>query len=154
MVTIINILFIIDLIFICYIDSKKYIIPNTLNLGIVFLKMLKIIFFNFSFEASFIGMGVYPIILLFIYGYISEIYKVELIGFGDVKLMMSIGFYNSYTSIFQVMTYYNIISIIGIFTYLIVVKVRRKRDSVETKLAFAPIIILSYFILNILEKII
>ena len=154
MVTIINILFIIDLIFICYIDSKKYIIPNTLNLGIVFLKMLKIIFFNFSFEASFIGMGVYPIILLFIYGYISEIYKVELIGFGDVILMMSIGFYNSYTSIFQVMTYYNIISIIGIFTYLIVVKVRRKRDSVETKLAFAPIIILSYFILNILEKII
>lgn len=154
MVMIINILFIIDLIFICYIDSKKYIIPNTLNLGIIFLKMLKIIFFNFSFEASFIGMGVYPIILLFIYGYISEIYKVELIGFGDVKLMMSIGFYNSYTSIFEVMTYYNIISIIGIFIYLIVVKVRRKRNSVETQLAFAPIIISSYFILKILEEII
>ncbi|MFA6708170.1 MAG: prepilin peptidase [Fusobacterium sp.] len=154
MTMVIDVLFVIDLILICYIDSKKYIIPNILNLGIIFLKFIKIMFFNFSFEISYIGMGVYPIILLFIYGYISDFYNMELIGFGDVKLMASIGFYNGYNSIFEVMTYYNIISIMGILIYLIIRKTKLKKDLVEKKLAFAPTIILAYFILKISERVI
>lgn len=149
---VVDILFVMNLVFISTIDYKKYSIPNSLNLGILVLKSIKIILFDFNFESSFIGMGVYPITLLIIYGYGSDFYNKELVGFGDIKLIASIGFYNGYSSIYGVMMYYNIISVVGISIYIIILKFAKEKDLKDRKLPFAPIIIFSYFILKILEE--
>lgn len=150
---IVDILFVGDLLFISLVDYKKYIIPNSLNLGILFLKTIKILLFGSNFEDSIIGMGVYPIILLIIYGYVSDFFGKELMGFGDIKLVASIGFYNGYTSIFQVMIFYNIISVVGILIYIIMLKFSKEKDLRDRKLPFSPIVILSYFIFKISENI-
>ncbi|MFK4786059.1 prepilin peptidase [Fusobacterium sp. MFO224] len=150
---IIDLIFVIDLVVISFIDCKIYRIPNILNLWILFLKIIKIVFFGYSFESSIIGMGVYPIILLIIYGYISDYYKKELIGFGDIKLVSSIGFYVGYISLGQVITYYNIISLVGITLYYIIFKISKIKKIREAKLPFAPIVSLSIITFKILEKI-
>lgn len=145
-----NFLFIFCLFIISIIDFKKKIIPNSLNLFIMGLNIVRGLLLKLNFENFLMGMGIFPILLLFIYGYGSDIYKKELIGFGDIKLMASIGFYNGYTSFLEVIIFYNILSFLGIVAYIFM-KILLKRENLE--IAFAPEIVLSYFILKIMENI-
>ena len=74
-------------------------------------------------------------------------------GFGDIKLVSSIGFYVGYISLGQVITYYNIISLVGITLYYIIFKISKIKKIREAKLPFAPIVSLSIITFKILEKI-
>lgn len=148
---IIDLFFIINLLLISYTDYKSCEIPDALNLFILLLKGIKIFFFNYSFENSIIGFGVYPIILLVIYGYVSNIVGKELIGFGDVKLLSSIGFYIGYSSLFAVVYYYNIICLVGIVLCYVILKIVKKKEIRGIQIPFAPIVCLALFVLEVLE---
>ena len=69
----IDILFYIFLILTAVKDIKERIISDILNIMIIILGVMKIIFFNGDFEKSIIGMGVFPLVFIIIYGYISEV---------------------------------------------------------------------------------
>lgn len=143
-------LFIFCLILIGIIDLKTKTIPNKFNLFLIVLNIIRGVLLRLNFENFLIGMGIFPILLLFIYGYVSDFYKKELIGFGDIKLMASIGFYNGYSSFLEVVIFYNILSFLGIIAYVFM-KILLKRKDLE--IAFAPEIVLSYFILKIMENV-
>lgn len=148
---IIDIIFLLILFRISYIDYKLYKIPNRLSLLILILKVIKIIFYNYNFENSVIGLGVYPLILLFLYGYCSDLIGKELIGFGDIKLVGSIGFYLGYKSLYNIIYYYNIICLVGITLCFIIIKIIKKENIRGIKIPFAPIVCLSLVILKVLE---
>jgi len=114
---------IISLLFvIIYIDIKKLYIPNTLN---ILLFILSIIFKGFEFntiENSIIGMGLYPLPLLILYGYLSDLLGKEVFGFGDIKILMNFGYILGYSNFFDIYIYYLIsfisASIIGVLFLL------------------------------------
>lgn len=151
MIEVFDIAIIFFLILISLQDLKNKIIPNSLTLGIIFLGVLKIIFFHLSFEMSFIGFGVYPIIFLIIYGYGSDFFKKEIIGFGDIKLMSSLGFYLGYTGIYSIIIFYNIIFILS-FGFVILDFILKKYKKNE-EIAFAPFICIGFIIYKILVNI-
>ena len=143
---IIEILFWIILFIILVIDFKKKIIPDTLTIIIFILGIIKIIFFDKDLENKLIGVGTYPILFNILYGYGDKIFKKEIIGFGDIKLLSSIGFYLGYFGLINLIIYYNIIFLLAPI-YGIIYKVYYK----ENEIPFAPIIILATFIFNILQ---
>lgn len=131
-------------------DLKNKIIPDIFNFFIIGLGIMKIVFFNGSFEKSVIGMGVYPLILILVYGYISEILKKEVIGFGDIKLLGAIGFYNGYSGLYDILLLYNIIftgAFLIIFPFYFFKKEIRKKE-----IPFAPFIVLGILIFNLSRK--
>ena len=79
-VIILDCLFVIILSIVFFKDLKTKTIPDYLNLILFLLGVIKIIFSEGDFEKSFIGMGVYPLILILIYGYVSDILKREVVG--------------------------------------------------------------------------
>lgn len=121
-------------------DLKEKEIPNFLTLGIIFLGILKIIFLHKDFEKSFLGLGVFPIFFLFLYGYAGDFLKKEIIGFGDIKLVSGIGFYFGYSGIYNLIIFHNIIFILG-FLFLIPILFLKKIKR-EEEIPFAPCICL------------
>lgn len=141
---IIEILFVSVLLFTGIKDFKSKIIPDVFNYSIIFLGILKIIFLNGNFEKSIIGMGVFPLIFILIYGYGENIFKKELIGFGDIKLFGAAGFYYGYSGMYNLMILYNTIFIctfIFIIFLLLIKKIKR-----EEEIPFAPFICLGILI--------
>lgn len=115
---IIDFIFYTVLIFISIKDLKEKIIPDIFNLVIIFLGIVKIIFLHGDFEKSFIGMGVFPIIFIFLYGYVSDFLKKDVIGFGDIKLMGAAGFFLEYSGIYNLIILYNTIFITALVCIL------------------------------------
>lgn len=138
--------------FICYFDIKNQIILDKLTLSLIILGIVKSFVFYESIEVKIIGMGVFPIIFLLIYGYLSDILGKELIGYGDIKFMGAIGFYHSYNSIEEIMILYNLVAFVG-FLFIIFLKFYSKKDIKNMRIPFAPIISLGYLLLVIGEKI-
>ena len=97
---IIEIIFWIVLSFIVKSDFKEKIVPDKMTLSILLLGVVKIIFFQEDIENKIIGMGTYPVIFLLLYGYGEFLFKKEVVGFGDIKLLSSIGFYIGYLGIY------------------------------------------------------
>ena len=139
---------IISLLFvIIYIDIKKLYIPNTLN---ILLFILSIIFKGFEFntiENSIIGMGLYPLPLLILYGYLSDLLGKEVFGFGDIKILMNFGYILGYSNFFDIYIYYLIsfisASIIGILFLL-----RREK---RKEIPFSPFLIIGFLFLWLRE---
>lgn len=139
---------IISLLFlIIYIDIKKLYIPNTLN---ILLFILSIIFKGFGFniiENSIIGMGLYPLPLLILYGYLSDLLGKEVFGFGDIKILMNFGYILGYSNFFDIYIYYLIsfisASIIGILFLL-----RREK---RKEIPFSPFLIIGFLFLWLRE---
>lgn len=123
---------------IMYKDIKDNIIPDSLTLGIFLLALMKILFVTKDFETGFLGMGTYPIVFLFIYGYVSDFLKKEVVGFGDIKLLAGIGFYLGYRNLYCLIIFYNIIFILS-FLYIIPYFFKNKVIK-NQKIAFAPFI--------------
>lgn len=132
--------FFIILFFISLKDLKEKEIPNFLTLGIIFLGILKIIFLREDFEKKFLGLGVFPVFFLFLYGYEGDFLKKEIIGFGDIKLVSGIGFYFGYSGIYNLIIFHNIIFILG-FLFLIPIFFLKKIKK-EEEVPFAPCICL------------
>ena len=139
---------IISLLFlIIYIDIKKLYIPNTLN---ILLFILSIIFKRFEFntiENSIIGMGLYPLPLLILYGYLSDLLGKEVFGFGDIKILMNFGYILGYSNFFDIYIYYLIsfisASIIGVLFLL-----RREK---RKEIPFSPFLIIGFLFLWLRE---
>lgn len=134
----IDILFYIFLILTAVKDIKERIISDILNIMIIILGVMKIIFFNGDFEKSIIGMGVFPLVFIIIYGYIGEVLKKDVIGFGDIKFMGAAGFYLGYSGIYNLIILYNTIFItafIIVFPLLLLKKIKK-----EAEIPFAPFI--------------
>lgn len=139
---------IISLLFlIIYIDIKKLYIPNTLN---ILLFILSIIFKGFEFntiENSIIGMGLYPLPLLILYGYLSDLLGKEVFGFGDIKILMNFGYILGYSNFFDIYIYYLIsfisASIIGVLFLL-----RREK---RKEIPFSPFLIIGFLFLWLRE---
>lgn len=141
-ILIISLLFLI----IC-IDIKKLYIPNTLN---ILLFILSIIFKGFEFniiENSIIGMGLYPLPLLILYGYLSDLLGKEVFGFGDIKILMNFGYILGYSNFFDIYIYYLIsfisASIIGVLFLL-----RREK---RKEIPFSPFLIIGFLFLWLRE---
>lgn len=143
---IIDILFWIILLLILVADFKKKIIPDTLTITIIILGVIKIIFFKENLENKLIGMGTYSILFNLLYGYGEKIFKKEVVGFGDIKLLSSIGFYLGYFGLIYLLVYYNIIFLISPIYGIIYKKLYK-----EEEIPFAPVIILSIFIFIIIK---
>lgn len=135
---VIDFIFYAVLIFISVKDLKEKIIPDIFNLIIILLGIVKIIFLGGDFEKSFIGMGVFPIIFILIYGYVSDLLKKDVIGFGDIKLMGAAGFFLEYSGIYNLIILYNTIftaALVCMLPLLLLGKIKR-----ETEIPFAPFI--------------
>lgn len=143
---IIDILFCVVLLIILIIDFKKKIIPDALTITIIILGIIKIIFFNENLENKLIGMGTYSILFNLLYGYGEKIFKKEVVGFGDIKLLSSIGFYLGYFGLIYLLVYYNIIFLISPIYGIIYKKLYK-----EEEIPFAPVIILSTFVFIIIK---
>ena len=146
----IDILFYIFLILTAVKDIKERIISDILNIMIIILGVMKIIFFNGDFEKSIIGMGVFPLVFIIVYGYISEVLKKDVIGFGDIKFMGAAGFYLGYSGIYNLIILYNTIFItafIIVFPLLLLKKIKK-----EAEIPFAPFISAGVLIFLFLDK--
>ena len=143
---IIEIIFWIVLSFIVKSDFKEKIVPDKMTLSILLLGVVKIIFFQEDIENKIIGMGTYPVIFLLLYGYGEFLFKKEVVGFGDIKLLSSIGFYTGYLGIYSLMVFYNIIFSFSLF-YGLIYKFYFKNNEVP----FAPVIVIGTFIFYFLQ---
>jgi len=144
-----SILLIIFLI-IFFIDLKHFIIPDSLNIGIAALAIIK----NFlpNFNNSFVqdinqsvsgGIAGYLTIWIIIYLY-RVIKKIEGMGFGDAKLMAGIGLLFGWQSIPFVLFVSSLLGLIFVIPSLI-----NKKKNLKTEIPFGPFIIIActiYFI--------
>lgn len=138
---IIEIIFWIVLFFIVKSDLRYKIIPDRYTIIILLLGLIKIIFLGENIENKVIGMGVYPIIFLLLYGYGEKIFKKEVVGFGDIKLLSAIGFYIGYFGLYYLILYYDMIFIVSLFYGLIYIFYFKNKE-----VPFAPVIVLGTFI--------
>lgn len=123
------------------IDLKKLYIPDLLN--ILFL-LATIVYKGNDIENSVIGAGVYTLPLIIIYGYISDILKKEVIGFGDIKFMIGTGYLLGYTDFYDLYFFYLIAFVLGgIYGVYLLIKNKAK----ETEMPFSPFLILALYIM-------
>lgn len=134
----VRVLIVIILFFIGWNDIKKMEIPNKLNL---LLLIMAIIVKGRSIEIienSILGMGIYVLPFLIIYGYVSDFMKEDVIGFGDIKLVLAFGYILGYKTFIEV--YYFFIGtfiLAGIFG--IVIGLIKK--SWKLRIPFSPFLI-------------
>ena len=74
------------------IDIKKLYIPNTINIIFLVMAVCYRGFDLYKIENGILGAGVYTLPLLFFYGYGSDLAQKEIMVFGDIKLILWIGY--------------------------------------------------------------
>ena len=104
------------LVYICVIDINKKIIPEKGFLTLMIIGLLKSLINN-NIAGYYLGICAFSMPLLILY--IAEDYvKKELIGFGDIKLMMALGVIFTYKTLEEIIRFYMLLYILsGIFTY-------------------------------------
>lgn len=123
------------------IDFRKYYIPNLLNILILAAGIFYQGYCREDLPGALIGAGVLSLPFLILYGYVSDFMDRDVIGFGDIKLVMGIG---SFTGIevlekwelFFLLTFISA-SLYGIGLMLL------KKQGMGTKIPMAPFISLS-----------
>ena len=126
---------------IIFIDIKKLVIPDTLSLLFITMIIIKKGFHYYTIERSILGMGVYILPFIFIYGYISELLKRELVGFGDIKLLLGIGYWMEYQSFYELYFYYFVTFLVAAAYIMISFAIYRK---VKREIPFAPFLLISF----------
>lgn len=130
-------LILIILLLIIGIDIYKKIIPNELNILLLIIG----IYSNYNFlEKALIGGAMYMFPFVLIYGYLSDYLKKEAIGYGDIKLVFSLGVYLKYNSLEEILIYLNIVFITA--TIMILILYLFKRKKIE-EIPMAPFLILA-----------
>ena len=145
-----------------YIDINKKYIPNILNFSILVLSIF--ICGIDKIDSFFIGTSCYTLPILIFYGYISDILKKEVFGFGDIKLIIPLGglLYLGEINIFlQIYIFYLLVFLLAtlyIIIYIVISYCRNKPMKIRgVELAFAPYICLAFIIIynfNLIERII
>ncbi len=135
-----SLLLYIMLFIIAYYDYKKKII---IDKGIVFLFIYGFIesINSNDLENYFLGMCTYPFILLAIYS-MEDYFEKQLIGFGDIKLMMVLGGIIKYHGIYDILIFYQILFIIsGAYATIMITLFKNKKTDY---IAFGPLIIITF----------
>lgn len=148
---ILNIVLISFLLFIALVDIGYKMIPNLLN--ILFLAFViyykKEVFVNI--DSIFIAISCFTMPLVFIYGYGSDFLGREIFGFGDIKLIMALGIllYRPENPIFMQIYMFYLISFLPASIYCLMVYIftkNRRKNFKHKRIAFAPFLILSFFV--------
>ena len=136
-------------IIIFFIDLRHFIIPDSLNLAVIILALIKNVLpsFNTSLTQdmleSFLGMGIgYICIWLIIYLY-KLIKGIEGMGLGDAKLMAGVGCLFGWQSILPVLFVAAILGLLYAIPFLF-----NKKKNLQSQIPFGPFIIIatiSYF---------
>ena len=132
-----------------YIDINKKYIPNILNFSILILSVF--IYGLNRVDSFFIGASCYTLPILIFYGYMSDILKKEVFGFGDIKLIIALGglLYQGEINIFlQIYIFYLLVfSLASLYIIIYIVTSYCRNKSVKIRgveLAFAPYICLAF----------
>ena len=137
----VRVLIIATLLLIIVIDIKKMYIPNLLNLFLLILAFYYKGLEPGMIEDGIIGMGVYCIPFVFIYGYLSDFLNKEVLGFGDIKLMLALGYILGYSDFYQVYMFFVfsflISTIIGIIIGI-------GRGNFSSPIPFSPFIVFTF----------
>ncbi|WP_022820124.1 prepilin peptidase [Fusobacterium russii] len=140
------------LLLIIYIDINKKYIPNFLNFSLLILCFFvrgadKILLF-------FIGASVYTLPVLLLYAYVSDLLKKDVIGFGDIKLIMALGglLYVENINLFLQIYIFYLITFVSASSFILFLCIHKylfkKNYSLKNKeIAFAPFICLSFIFL-------
>ena len=130
----------IALFYICIIDIRKKIIPDRGFIILVTIGLLKGMI-NTNIEGYFLGMCVYPMPLIILY-ILEDYFKKELIGFGDIKLMMGIGGNLGYKNLAEIVKFYHAVYFLaGIMAILFILYLKYKGKKAEY-IPFAPFLIM------------
>lgn len=156
-VKIILILQIIILIIISIIDIKEKIISDKLLIVLFFSGIIENIIIG-KWVNFYVAMGIYPMPLMFLY-MLEDYLKKELVGFGDIKLLIVLGglieiknknftvekiIYNSF-NYYKDLYIISGIVIIFLLTFLNIYNKYYKKNIKIEYIAFAPFIISVYF---------
>lgn len=145
------------LLLVMYMDINKKFIPNFINIFILILA----IFYSALKEPLnfFIAISTYSLPLILIYGYVSDFLKKEVIGFGDIKLIISLSafIYQPTVNLFLQIYIFYLITFVSASIYILFLFVykflKNKNWNLKNReLAFSPFIIISFtinFIFNL-----
>lgn len=139
------------LMYIFVIDIKRKIIPERGFLMLLLIGFLKALYFNSLIE-YYLGICAFSMPLLFLY-IVEDYVKKELIGFGDIKLMIAVGGLLTYKNIMKVADFYILLYISGgIFSVFLLMYLKIRRKKAEY-IAFGPFIIITYIIFGYINMI-
>lgn len=113
------------LIILSFVDLRSFIIPNLINFTIFVFSILMVFYYNNNLWidiVDFIGVIIFNIVLLLIVIIIYKIRKIEIIGFGDIKLLFSVGLLFGLTNFSYALV---ISSIIALFFEVIILGKKR-----------------------------
>lgn len=133
------------ILFLCIEDIKKKEISNIGNLLLLFCSILYSKFLGNSIGKILISMSTYACPLIFLYGYLSDFLKKEILGFGDIKFVMSIGILMTSYNLWLSMYYFYMISFLLASVMGIYLLYRKK----ERELAMLPYFSISFCVLKI-----
>lgn len=120
-------------------DYRKYEMSNRVLLFLTILSFLYNKKLDISFEEGVLGGSVYILPFLFIYGYISDFYGKECLGFGDIKLLFFFGILLTYKGLGELILYFNCLTITSLLYFLLLLKKYNK----DKMIPFGPSIIVS-----------
>ncbi|MGL4539054.1 MAG: prepilin peptidase [Cetobacterium sp.] len=129
-------------------DVREKIILNKSNLMLLLLGWI-LGFLEGDLEERILGAALYTLPFILIYGYGSDVLNKECVGMGDVKLVTSLGFLLKFNTIFDILIFLNI-SFITPLIYLGGKYIYSKK--LDKDIAFGPFLILSYFLIVIMEN--
>ena len=134
--------------YICMTDIKKKIIPDG---GFVILLITGLLngVGQANVEGYFLGMCVYPMPLIILY-ILEDYFKKELIGFGDIKLMMVIGGNMGYKSLAEVVKFYHVVYFLAGITIILFLLYMKYKGKKAEYIPFAPFLATG-FIMRVLN---
>lgn len=139
---ILNILFNLFFLVSVYEDIKKKIIPEICIISMLIIVIIKAMIYK-NFSDLYYSTAIYclPFYILII---VETYFQKELIGLGDLKLMLILGAYFSNIDLFRLNIYYALTYTIA-FIYILIFRPKEKY------IAFAPMLYISYLIIEIWE---
>ncbi len=139
-----RVLILLCLLLIVYIDIKKLSIPNSLTISLILIGIYYKGGDYFIVERSILGMGAYTLPLLILYGYLSDFLKKDVFGFGDIKLLLGLGYILGYTELYDIYLYYLISFGVGGMVGLFLGFIRR---DFKGEVPFSPFLIMGFLYL-------
>lgn len=137
-------------IYICITDIKKKIIPETGFIILIFISLWESLR-NSDLTGYYLGICTFSFPLLILY-IVEDYIKKEIIGFGDIKLMMAVGGVLRYKSTGEIIEFYLLLYILsGAVAFFLLIYFRYKGKKREY-VAFAPFIIISYIIFGYFKR--
>ena len=134
--------------YICMTDIKKKIIPDSGFVILIITGLLKGMAKG-NLEGYFLGMCVYPMPLIILY-ILEDYFKKELIGFGDIKLMMVIGGNMGYKSLAEVVKFYHVVYFLAGITIILFLLYMKYKGKKAEYIPFAPFLATG-FIMRVLN---